>query len=311
MRHSSVGRTLPALLAFGIAFGGCGGSQATNPLTVPPATGAARPHPRKPLLYIKSDNKSRGGISILSFPDRKPVAAITGIGFIDGICSDSSGNVWAAAYAQRRANLYEFAHGSTTPLLHIILHNRQGAFGCAADPTTGNLAVLGGNSIDVLLAPAYKKDLRYSLGYVTPFGAAFDAAGNLFFDGIQGSTAFFLFAELAKGAGKFQYLTVDKPTGVAGGIVWDGQYIAVQSSGFSGRQSVIYRVVVSGTTAHVVGSVDAKGINRQATMAVHGGMLVADRNRRPEILLWHYPSGGAAIGSLSGRYDYPGVTISI
>jgi hypothetical protein len=290
---------------------GCGGLEAT------PAGFAAMPQRAgagTALLYVANNFKGDDRVSILSFPDGKRVATITGIGYVFGPCADGAGNVWVPTYQNYHKGgsiVYEYAHGGTKPIAQIQMTRHQSARGCAVDPVTGNLAVLGNDSIEVFRGAVQGKPIDYSLRYVTPLACTYDGDGNLFFDGLQGSTSFFLLAELTKGQKKFEFLQLHKRVGFPSGIVWDGQYVAIATGG-NGMKSVIYRFTVSGKTAEVVQTVHPKGLFYQPWIAVYGDRVVGTTNPGGDrIRLWPYPTGGASVGKIPGLFKVTGLAISV
>ena len=99
------------------------------------------------LLYVANKGASEG-VSVLTFPQGTLVATIKQIGRVLGICSDTSGNVWMTTLGRGSGpfHAYKFRHGGTKPV--EVRNSPRSAYGCAVDPTTGNLALIsyGGSS---------------------------------------------------------------------------------------------------------------------------------------------------------------------
>src|SRR5579871_3860952 len=126
-------------------------------------------------------------------------------------------------------------------------------------------------------------------------GSAYDDRGNLFIDGMTPlSTSYveFVLYELRKGGKTFSSIKLDKRAGWAGGVEWDGQYLAVATGG-NGIKPVIYRISVSGSKGTVAQSVHAKGLNYRAWFAVADGDFIGTSGLYgPRLRLWPYPAGG-------------------
>jgi len=264
------------------------------------------------LLYVASTSgRYRSSIGILSFPAGTPVGKISLKSYVSGVCADSSGNVWLTTYADSAWTVYEYAHGGTKPISEIKPARRHAARGCAVDPTTGDLATLDDEGVEIFRGAKQGKAIDYSLGYVTPIACTFDSKGNLFIDGIQGSTTFFLIEELAKGSSKFEYLSLDSRYGFPAGIAWDGTYVAIATGG-NGLKPVIYRFVVSGKTAKVVQSVHPDGLYYQPWIAINDGKVAGTARRGGHhVDIWTYPAGGEPIEKPSEKFKTTGLTISV
>ena len=63
----------------------------------------------------------------------------------EGICSDTSGNVWILDYDTGYA--YEYAHGATSPETTLV--DADSPLDCSAEASTGNLAVSSYGAIAV------------------------------------------------------------------------------------------------------------------------------------------------------------------
>jgi hypothetical protein len=307
----------PLLVAATIVAAGCGGSLTEGGFSAPGQAHAASAGAGD-LLYVataeNSNHYAAGGVSIFAFPQLKAVAEISGIGSPAGLCSDASGNVWVLAVADNAWNAYEYAHGGTTPVAEIPIRNPNVVWGCAVDPTTGNLAVftgVDGHGVKrpaVVIYPGARnvKPVKYPLA-LTPTSGAYDPNGNLFVDGYVGGNEQFDFAELAKGAKSFAKITINRHTEFPGGVEWDGSYIAVDTGGL-GRRAVIYRLSISRRNATVVGTVVAKELS-ESVFAVGDGTVAATSGRK--VLLWAYPQGGQPSKFVLRFHSLRGLTVSL
>jgi len=303
----------------------CQGSQSQfgAPPALPQSQAAAKGS--GDLLYVggaqdKHGGKSRGALAVVTFPGGKPVATIALDGYPTGICSDRSGNVWAVVGDGHSWNVYEYAHGGTTPIAKIHVPN-AGYYvaDCAVDPTTGDLAVVGGAYdgsgatayVDVWHGAAPGKPERFPFSF-SPYACAYDDSGNLFLDGYVGSTIFFELAELAQGSKSVTSVSLDRNAGgYPGGVQWDGTYVDVIAVLRGG--SAILRVSVSDYKGHVVGIVRPKGLAYTGWFDIAGKTLVGDSGAGGQSLsLWPYPAGGQPLRKLDHlQMTVRGLTISV
>lgn len=260
MQKSSLRRSLLGSAAVVTLLLGCGGLN--GPPFVSPEGGTAAINATSgDLLYVANEGGSKG-VSVLTFPQRRRVATITSVSSPSAACSDTAGNVWVSAFdtATRKFHLYKFVHGGTKPVERLP-PVRYIVEGCAVNPTTGDLAVLAAESGargEILIWPGARKGhaVVYPIGFNPLGGGGYDDQGNLFVAGLEGSTAFFVFAELPKGSQEFTDIKLDKPAVFGpGSVQWDGRYIAVGLVPRSGDGGAIYRVQVSGKVGKVVGIV--------------------------------------------------------
>jgi hypothetical protein len=266
------------------------------------------------LVYIAHGRQGRfsHGLSILTFPQGKPVLRIATAGFPTAVCSDASGNIWAVVGNPSRWTAYEYAHGGKTPIEKIGIPHPHLASGCAVDPTTGNLAIVVGfycgsgqcAYVDIWAGARKGKPASYPIAF-TPRACTYDDDGNLFVDGYIGSTVTFGLAELAKGANSFRNVTLNKtPYNYPGGMQWDGKYLALVDKPW------IYRIKMSGQTGEVVGRVPIKKLFYLSPLVIRDGLVVATTSAHA-VALWPYPAGGRLTKTLAQyQSDAPGLAIS-
>jgi hypothetical protein len=276
---------------------GCGGSLSSQSLPASRAATSTTPNTiNTGWLYLADDPFSIGIVYILPFPDsnRSRAKAITGIGYAYGPCADSSGHVWLPVHAGKGPAVIEFAAGKTKAIGRLALPRATGVGECAVDTVSGNLAVAGTHSVNIF-AQAKGKAANYSLGSTYVTACTYDGQGNLFVDGmkpISTSREAFVLYEMPAGSATFSSITLDKPVGYAGGLQWDGTYVAVATGG-TGVRPVIYRFTVSGSKGTVVATIRPKGLNFQALFAVSDGRMVGTSGLYgSRIRLWPYPGGG-------------------
>ncbi|MFZ0032351.1 MAG: hypothetical protein WAK84_10805 [Candidatus Cybelea sp.] len=306
-----------ALVASAVAMStGCGGTRGQTTVPGLPSYVAAS-RVSGDLLYVAHTeklgaNRYRGLLSVLTFPQGKPVTTIDLPGLPTGSCADAFGNLWVVAFHGHRHGAYEYAPGGTSPISTIYIPHTGGTTtSCAVDPTTGNLAVLSGfyeggapSHIDIWPGGRAGKPISYPIKS-SPIACGYDASGNLFVDGYVGSTVIFQLFELPKGSDSIEYIKSGLYN-FPGGIQWDGEYLAV----FSGP--VLYRLSVSGSVAHIVKTYRPRHAHSETPLAIADGFMVADSGGYGNgVLLWRYPGGGKATKRLAHlEYGARGLTVT-
>ena len=247
---------------------------------------------QKDLLYIS--NAGNNTVSVYSYPEGKLEGVLTGFDNPEGECVDQTGNVWITnLYASQ---ILEYAHGGTTPIA-TLADPYEWPDDCAIDPTTGNLAVAnnivasGGGPGSVFI---YKKAKGTPKKYPDPFVSYamgfldYDNKGNLYVDDSGGIEL----GELHKGGGAIEIITVGL-NGLAGGVKWDGKYLAVGDEGSgSPGPTVIYQLQVTGSSARIVSSTILKRSCIVVQFTIQGGKVIGPDHCRSDAGFWKYPSGG-------------------
>jgi hypothetical protein len=197
------------------------------------------------LLYV-SDLGSNS-VDYFTYPALKAVGTLTGFGSVAGVCSNQAGNVFVVDEA---GPVVVYAHGGTKPIRKLQI--RGAPYGCADDPVTGNLAVTNMSAVLYGTITIYthakgkgKIYEDYKVG-TTDF-CAYDGKGNLFIGGSNLSAQFVLL-ELPKGGRGFRTYSLTRMVKNAGGVQWDGKYVAISDRG----AGVIYRTTTTGKVAQVV-----------------------------------------------------------
>jgi DNA-binding beta-propeller fold protein YncE len=167
-----------------------------------------------------------------------------------GLCSDPSGDIYVVD--KGRQLVYVYAPGQTLPF-YIYDDLGESPSSCAFDPTTGNLAVTNAANVTVF-PPDSGEPLVYKTAGMDAYAfLSYDKSGNLYVDGSThgNGTRGLALAELPAGGKSLTSISISnlsKGMHRAGGLVWDGQDIAVADS----YNKVIYRIAVSGYTGEVV-----------------------------------------------------------
>jgi hypothetical protein len=224
-----------------------------------------------------------------------------------GLCSDPKGNVWVTTSrtSDRETQVVEYAHGGRSP---IAIMNGPGndPQGCSVDPTSGDLAVAtyGGGAHartagHVLVFPAAPKfpPKSYTLTQNGHYlSCAYDAAGNLYVDGVRNRRAF-IFYELVKGDSEFVPVTLDRTFAAPGGIRWDGSHVAVAD----GKTNVIYQFTIADDKGTSVGTTTLENAaSLEDRFWIEGGTVVAAPLNLNQFAYWNYPAGGIPSQAFAG-----------
>jgi len=307
MTLSAFARRGVSLCAAAALLAGCGGSLPQSP-ALPQSAADDRPAKSAGLLYV-SDTVSNE-VYVYSYPKGKLVQTLSGFYEPAGECVDDAGNVYIANTGG--SNVLEYAHGGTTPIA-ALKDNGYFPVGCSVDPTTGDIAVtnFSTNSStrgDLVIYKAGKgrPKARYTNAKLFQMLlCGYDDKGNLFVDGLtQGSS--FAFAELAKGGSALTNVTLDQSIGSAGGVEWDGKYVAV------GDQSTntIYQFAIGGKKGKKTGSTVLGGATEVFQFWIAGGKVIGPDAAVGDVGIWAYPAGGSPLKTIGGLYAPLGAAVS-
>lgn len=307
---------------------GCGGSQ--PPIAVPSAmqqAGDRAPHTDRSaswmlpeannvdLLYVGNLD---AGVTVYTYPQGKLVGNLKGFNEPRGLCVDKAGNVFITDF--NGGKIVEYAHGGTKPI--ATLRDDGSPYGCAIDPTTGNLAVTNGcdgpsgscfpDGTVLIYAHAKGKaeilndpEIPPAMTYCT-----YDKHGDLFVDS-YGELYQIGFAELPAGSKKFTTITLKLPkrAEAAGGLQWVGRYLVV---GFTDG-NVVGDYSVKGRTATRVRAIFLKGVERgygANQFWVDGSTLVAPitptvKHADGVVEFFPYPRGGKPFKAFTTSLNFP------
>jgi hypothetical protein len=304
----------------------CGGSQ--PPIGAPGAikqTSAITQHADRSGSWMLPDAKSRdllyvdAGdgtiVYVFSYPKGKLLGEIKqpNSDMQQGLCSDSSGDVFVNAMNGNNGNTYEYEHGGKKPVADLI-EPYLWVYGCSVDPTTGNLAVA---SVNWLSAASWVAVYKHATGtpqiYQDPAiinyeFCGYDNKGNLFVDG-TGQSGRFEFAKLPKGSDAFKNITLNQSIGWGGQVQWDGSRIVVGAD--SAAPAVAYQFVINGRKGKEVGSTTLSGSVSVPQFWVQGAVIIGPEAGANEVGLWKYPGGGAPIKTIARVHDPFGATVSL
>ena len=275
---------------------------------LPSAAGAIRPDARGALLYVSDTETS--DVYVFSYPQGKLQQTLTGFADPAGECVDKSGNVFIANTGG--SNIVEYAHGGSSPIATL---KDKGYFplGCSVDPTTGNLAVTnfsttGSAAGNVVI---YKKAKgRPKRHYADPsiyqmLLCGYDAAGNLFVDGLTQSYGGVV-AELRHGGAKLRDVALDRSIYNPGGVQWDGKHVAIgdQSS------NTIYQFRIKNGKAKTASSTKLGGASLVFQFWIDGNKVIGPDAGAADVGIWKYPQGGSPVKTIAGVYVPLGAAIS-
>jgi DNA-binding beta-propeller fold protein YncE len=272
---------------------------------------------KQDLLYVSDGGTN--DVYVFSYPKGKPLGTLTGFEGPEGECVDKAGDVFIIN--SNSSEILEYAHAGTSPIATL---SDPGYYptGCSIDPTTGNLAVTNGETTGsragslAIYADAQGNPSITQIGdFYYYFFCGYDNEGNLFIDGLN-SDFQFQFAELPKGSYNFRHISLSQSFEYAGGVQWDGKYVAVGDS----DAGVIYQVDVTPSSATIVGSTTLEGSSPIYTFWItgHGGKknpqgtkVVGARSAGSgNVMIWKYPAGGSATKTITGFTQPFGTTVS-
>jgi hypothetical protein len=273
----------------------CGASQSR--FLAPPGQQGALRHvssSSKSILYVNGSNFT----AMYTYPNLSVIGKLQpnytlGVGCAD----DATGYIYFTANPNGESTrLLQYAIGGTTKVGTIRPTKNHVISGCAADPTTGNLAVLyTGNKpgfVRIFASGSWQPTKVRDPIISTLFSSAYDDSGNLFVEGWNSSGSTIL-TELVAGGSQFIAISV---TGLKQGqLQWDGIYLAVRVPADHNNKvpPSIQRIEVSGSAGTIVGTTTLTDGYRGTWIqgdSVLAGEFGAHNNEN--ITFYKYPNGG-------------------
>ena len=252
---------------------------------------------RHNLLYVSNG----ASVYVYSYPKLRLLGMLAPFDDVWGECVDRAGDVFIVDYYY---GAYEYAHGGTAPI--ASLYNPGGrSIGCSIDPTSGDLAISGGESestVVTIFKYSAKRGWRYSKLYsdsafTFAFYCGYDAKGNLFVDGLPIGSGTFILAELPKGGSSFANITLDRTFQGPGGVQWDGKQMTVGDSQSS--PPTVYQFTVKDNLGTVVGSTALADSTLVHDYWIQEGTLVGADYDGNDFSFWSFPRGGNPTKTLS------------
>jgi hypothetical protein len=264
------------------------------------------------LLYISDEVTDDAYVYAYRGDNRvgKLVGTLSGFNVPAGECVDKAGDVFVTNTQGQTVTVY--AHGGTTPIATLNDLPGEYPFACSIDPTTGNLAVTnlfsvyGAGNIAIFANAQGTPTIYSGPAFQDMYYAAYDDAGNLFFDATSSGSGNFQFGELPKGSASLETVTLNQSIGFPGGVAWDGKYVVVGDQ----NASAVYQFTVSGGTGTETGSTPltgASGIGQFVTPKKRPGAknpqasaVIGPSCTANVTGVWAYPAGGTPAKMLAG-----------
>jgi hypothetical protein len=261
---------------------------------------------RQNFLYVSDSGAAKA--YVYTYPGGTLVGALTGSVTPEGSCADAVGDVYITNWYTQ--SIVEYAHGGTAPIR--TFYDSDGTpYDCSVDPMTGNLALIGPDSIQIF-KKARGKPQSYPFSYGNAGNGAYDNSGDLFVDALRyagcrtSCSTTFIVAELAKGSGKFSAIWQKGVNGAPelGGLQWDGHHLAFGEV----KPRVIYRISTNGK---LIGQLTLDKSSDVGRFWIQGATLVGPNAGSTTVMLWKYPAGGAPIKTLTGFTQPTAATVSV
>jgi hypothetical protein len=319
-RRGLTGACLVAMLA------GCGVSSLSAP---PPSTGAvsqARLHQptrrswmdtmasSQALLYV-ADGED---VHVYTYPQGRLVGTLTGfIGL--GECVDPTGDVFIVSATSDSGGtgiIYEYAHGGVQPI--ATLDDPTPAFGCAVDPSSGDLAVAGKYSsgsyfygdVAVYANAQGNPSMYYSSTFLPFVLCGYDPKGNLY---LSTETQYLnqdQLVRLAAASSNFEEISLNVKLydeGAAPSVQWDGKYMTASSAPYR-EPTYLYRLHITGDSATVVGTTtlsSKKNVMKSGQIWIQDNhVLGADFFKgKGGVDSWSYPNAGEPRSVVPNKAD--------
>jgi hypothetical protein len=237
---------------------------------------------RAPRLLFISDYGA-DDVNIYTMPAMVLKGSLTGFTTPEGMCSDTSGNIWISDTGAQQMELFS----RTGTLLKTLSVPNEFPASCAVNKTNGDLAV--GNIEDATGSAGNIEIFHNATGTGTPytngnifeyFFVGYDPSGNLFFDGTDSSRAISYLGELLAGSSNTETISLSGGTlHLAGFIQWynAGNYLALGDQMCGGTTaSCVYWVTVSGSTATITGTTNLSNSQGGAVCDLVQGVIAAN-----------------------------------
>lgn len=283
---------------------GCGAAQ---PLTVSTSPVVQQQLDDAPTsrLFVDANcvSKPFSGMCMFAFPSGHYLSWIEQHDFahILGMCQGPRGYIFITGTATSSGStIAEYNYGGSS--INFISDGYDVPQGCSFDAKSRHLAVANiaaygyGGNLSVFDAGTSSYPNVYTSPDIYTFTyCSYDDKGNLFVDGTDQAGAFKI-AELANRAHTLKTISLSKDIKLAGPIQWDGRALAVGYGNANG--SLIFRMSVSGSEAHLIGAtrLDARIVRRTQFRPfwIQGNRIVASFSNQGSfpIGIWAYPAGG-------------------
>jgi hypothetical protein len=329
MKASNLGRHALCSCVVVAMLAGCEGSQ--PPIGTPGATPQAASQEA-----VTSQNPARGEsnseksilyvgqvkvVTMLTYPGLKVLGRFSypdRIEFGQGCPDDLTGNIYfpmASHYVRPGSGLVEYADGGTQLIGSLKPPSGDYAVNCAADPVTGDIAVVLGTQHDTgvvgIYAPGSRRPVTFEYPNMRWYASCrYDRIGNLFIEGETNKKTLFL--ELPKGGSKLIELSLHpKAVTLAWPLLWDGSNITIESLSLESGVLTIYRISVSGSKATVVGKTELRGAGGAAWIQDSNTVITrrcCKQDNSSYVAFYDYPAGGKPESIFKGLRNKHGST---
>lgn len=299
MKVASLVRSTFCCVALGLAACGQSAGSSTLPSDVvsQPSTGQAKvfPDAGDPLVYIL--DYSGGEVGFYKFPGFRTEGSLTGFSHPQGLCVDTSGNVWIADTGNAR--LVEYAHGASQPI--ATLADTDGdPISCSVSAKTGTLAVINSSSTEVLFyAKASGTPTAVQLA-AQPTLIAYDASDDFF--GLSSDNNLF---EVPSGQQSATTITIQGAAMIEpDGMQFAGKVLNIHQFG-----GPLDRFQISGTNAKLIDAVTLGNTISCSGISIYKSKLLCPDGDLGDIGTFEYPKG-TELAMHSGNFYEEPVAIS-
>jgi len=296
--NPSMGTQSKAIPGHALSYNGRLIAPAMMPQVRPIQIPVSPDHKKKPTdQYVSNFYSSQ----ILSFDYPKGTGStgtITAATDPQGECTRTGKKTWWAV-SSGSDQVMEFKAGGTTPIATLSITAGEPA-GCSVNKKTGDLAVsvLGTGDV-VIFAGGKGSGTTVSDALSNSYFIGYDAAGDLFVDGFNGS--FPGMSEMKAGSSSFSIVTLPNSIAFPGQVQWDGKFITLDDQ----SAASIYQYTVSGGSATLEGTVGLSGVSDCVQTWIAKGIVICPDAGNNNATIFKYPAGGSAIATLSGSFDLP------
>jgi DNA-binding beta-propeller fold protein YncE len=257
------------------------------------------------LLYVSSlDIPS---VLVYNYTTGKLAGEIFGRSQVEGLCVDKAGNIWIASVGLGK--IFKYAHGGAHPIATLRDPN-EAPWGCAVDPTTGDLAVAnfesdtgGAGSISI-----YKNAAGTPKIYPAPSEllylafVAYGPDGTLYLDGTTQSGSGRTFGLASFKNGTFTALSLNPAIPDARALAVVGSKLNIANDDNPGAPS-IDRYTVKGSNATKAGSTPLSDAYVVSGFDIVGKTIaIGDSNgyeQNGSVEYFAYPAGGSPTKSFT------------
>ncbi len=264
-----------------------------------------KPNEQGALLYV-SDAVTHE-VRVYGWPTLSHVGTLTGLKTPFGECVDASGNVWIVN--TNASDLVRYAHGGTFAFKKL---KDAGYFpnDCSVNPRNGDVAVAnesakGGGPGNIRI---YKGGVDSPTTYKDPvFNSvtflAYDADGNLFFDG-KNADGVFRMAKFKDGT--FTPITISGATIEApGGVFSEGLALSVGDLRDRRGHAVVYQITDTGTVTSTTNTMSEVCAQYFIAGSAKEQKLICPNFRGPSVDIYDYPAGGTRIEHIKSGLEFP------